>query len=373
MNRSNKMKTQTIVSNRLATLCLLCLWTLAIHAAEPSDRVSVIRVPGASKIFKAQRGTDRAIHLLFDADDGPRYVKSQDNGVTFGAPISVVDAATQKPGLKFSAWDLAVGKDGRVHVAMGNNAWKLKLPTNEWALYYATLAPGAKAFAPVRNLNRKPSEGFSLAADERGSVTASFLSGKLYAMRSRDNGETFTASAELNPAWNPCDCCTTSAAYGRDGKLAVLYREETNNDRDIYVALWDQGRDAFATRTRVSTTGWRVNGCPMTYFMITPTDTGYVAAWPTKGQVYFARLDKDGAVLPPGEIRTPGTSGMRTGVLALSANDGATLIVWKNKDVLGWQLYDAKGQQKGNPGSTQSPGNGAAGVALPNGKFVLFP
>lgn len=367
------MKTQPTVLNRRATLVLICVLAISTYTAETADRVSVNRVPDASKVFKAQRGTDGTIHLLFDADDGPRYVKSKDDGITFSAPIPVVDSAAQKPGLKFSAWDLAVGKDGRVHVAMGNNAWKLKLPTNEWALYYASLAPGAKAFSPVRNLNRKPSEGFSLAADERGSVTASFLSGKLYAMSSRDNGETFTASAELNPSWNPCDCCTTSATYGEDGRLAVLYCEETNNDRDIYLALWDQGRDAFATRTRVSTTGWRVNGCPMTYFMITPTDTGYAAAWPTKGQVYFARLDKDGAVLPPGEIKTSGTSGMRTAVLALSATDGATLIAWKNKDTLGWQLYDAKGQPDGNTGSTKSLGNGAAGAAFPNGKFILFP
>jgi len=36
------------------------------------------------------------------------YLKSKDGGLTFGSPIAVVDAAAQKPGLKFSAWDLAV-------------------------------------------------------------------------------------------------------------------------------------------------------------------------------------------------------------------------------------------------------------------------
>jgi len=353
-------------------ILLLLLAVPARPADETASRVSSIQVPGVSKVFKAQRGADGAIHLLFDADGGPRYVKSQDDGLTFSSPIQVVDAAAQKPGLKFSAWDFTVSKDGRVHVAMGNNAWKLKLPKNEWSLHYASLAPGAKTFAPVRNLNRQPSEGFSLAAGERGAVTACFLSGKLFAMVSRDNGETFTASAELNAAWNPCDCCTTSAAYGPDGKLALLYREETGNERDIYLALWDQSRDAQPLRTRVSSTPWKIEGCPMTYFTITPTATGYVAAWPTKGQVYFARLDKDGTVLPPGEIRTPGTTGMRIGLLALSAADGVTLVAWKNKDVLGWQLFDEKGQLLGNPGSASSKGNGAAGVVLPNGNFILF-
>ena len=170
------------------------------------------------------------------------------------------------------------------------------------------------------------------------------MSGKPFTMVSHDNGETFSEYAEPNPAWNPCDCCTTSAAFGPDGRLALLYREETKNERDMYVALLDPRRGTGTSRARVSGTAWKIDACPMTYYTIEGTATGYVAAWPTKGQVYFARLDKEGAVLPPGEIRTPGTTGMRTGVAALSAPDGATLVAWKNKDVLGWQLYDAKGR-----------------------------
>ena len=88
---------------------------------------------------------------------------------------------------------------------------------------------------------------------------------------------------------------------------------------------------------------------------------------------HFTRLDKDGAVLPPGEVRTTGTAGMRTGLLALSASDGAILVAWKNKDVLGWQLYNVKGQPQGEPGSATSSGNGAAGVVLRDGRFLVFP
>ena len=226
--------------------------------------------------------------------------------------------------------------------------------------------------SPVRNLNRKPSEGFSLAADERGNVTACFLSGKLYTMVSHDNGQTFGQYAEPNPVWDPCDCCTTAAACA-DGRWAVLYREETNNERDMFVVVWDQRAGTKPSRTRISGTPWKLEGCPMTDFTISRAGTGFVAAWPTKGQVYFARLDKDGAVLPPGEIKTPGESGIRNGLVALSASDGATVVAWKNKDVLGWQLYQSKGQPRGEPGSAKSYGSGAAGVVLPDGKFLVFP
>lgn len=364
-----------VMRNPWSAFIALAVFSVCCEASDVTKRVSVSRVPGAGSVVKAQAGADGTIDLLLDSDDGPQYVKSKDGGATFSAPIPVVDAASQKPGLQFSVWDLAVGKDGLVHVAMGNNAWKLKLPKEEWGLYYATLAPGDKAFSPVRNLNRKPSEGFALAAGQQGDVTVCFLSGKLYAMVSRDAGQTFTTSREPNPTSDPCDCCTSAVAYGPDGRAALLYREETNNERDMYVVLWDRQKENSPVKKRLSETPWKIEACPMTYFSINRTETGYVAAWPTKGQIYFARLDKDGTVLPPGEIRTSGIAGMRTGLTALSANDGTTLVAWKNqsKDALRWQLYDSKGKPQGEPGMEKSSGSGAAAALLNDGRFAVFP
>ena len=360
-------------STRIAITTLSLAVALVSNASDRTNQVTVVRVPSGGQTLVARLSGDGTIHLLLDSSEGPLYLNSQDGGLTFSKSIAVVHAAAQKPGLKFRGSDLAVGRDGRVFVAMSNNAWKLKLPQEEWGLYFASLAPGARAFSPLRNLNHKPSEGFALAADERGTVTATLLCDKLFVMVSRDDGEIFSASAELNPSWDPCNCCTTSAAYGADGRLAILYREETNNERDMFVVLWDQRGEAKPLRNRISVTPWKIAACPMTYFTINRADLGYVAAWPTKGQVYFARLDKNGRVLPPGEIRTPGTSGMRNSLLALSAPDGGSLIAWKSQDVLGWQLYDAKGQVKGDPGSVESFGSGATGVVSRDGKYLLFP
>jgi hypothetical protein len=356
----------------LAILALAALVRAPTFAGDAPSRVKTVRVPGADKVVRAARASDGTIHVLFDSSDGPKYATSTDGGATFGAAVAIVDAASAKPGLVFAGEDLVLGKGGRVHVALSTNAWKLKLPKEQWGFHYASLAPGAKTFSPVRNITKKPCEGFSLAANDRGDVTACFLCDKLFAMTSKDEGQTFGAAAEVNPAWDPCNCCTTSCAYGADGRLALLYREETKNERDMYVVLWDQ-RAGTKTRARVSGESWKVDTCPMTYFTVAPTATGYTAAWPTKGAVYFARLDKNGAALAPGEIKTTGTAGMRSGVLTLGAADGSTLVAWKDKDVLGWQLYDAAGKPDGAPASAPSKGAGAAGVALPDGTFVLFP
>jgi hypothetical protein len=349
----------------------LLLFLPVTNADDGSSKVTTVAVPGGGKPVVAKTDKEGAIHLLYDSENGPEYVKSSDGGLTFGPPVSVVGKGVQPEGLEYSAWDMAVGKGGRVHVAMSTNAWKLKLPVEEWSYFYANLDPDSTGFSPVRNINRKPSEGFSLAADDKGNVTACWLSDKLYANVSHDNGETFAPFVELNPRYNPCNCCTTSAAYGEDGRLAVLYREETNNERDMYLVLWDQGGGRM-TRKRVSRTSWKIDGCPMTYYAISRERGGFVAVWPTKGEIYFARLDGQGEPLPPEEIKTPGKSGMRTGMLALTAPDGSKLLAWKNGGEVGWQLYGADGQPLGQPGSAKSPGNGAAGVVGKDGRFVLF-
>jgi hypothetical protein len=337
------------------------------------NQVTTAPVPGHGQPLVARADAEGTIHLLYGTADGPQYVKSLDKGKTFSAAIPVVDRASRKPGLEFHGWDMVVGQGGSIHVAMGTNAWKLKLPENEWGFYYARLEPGAKAFEPVRNLNNKPSEGFSLAADDKGNVTACWLSDKLFANVSHDDGKTFGPNVEVNPAYDPCNCCTTSAAYGADGKLAVLYREETKNERDMYLVLWDQQREQ-TSRTRISTTLWKINACPMTYYTVTRAADGFVAVWPTGSgyDLYFARLDRKGKLLPPGEIKTPGKAGHRTGLIALSGPDGCTLVTWTKDNELGWQLYEANGRPSGLLGSARSSGNGVAGVVDKEGHFILF-
>jgi hypothetical protein len=335
-----------------------------------TGKFTLVHVPNGGQAVAATITDDGTVHLLYHSGDIPYYVKSSDAGANFSSPIAVVDEASRKPGLVFTAMSMAANQGNAVYVAMITNNWQTKLPDVPDGLIYATLAPGAKAFTPLRSLNRRPSAGFSLAADGRGEVTATWLAGKLFANFSRDGGRTFTPNTKINDTYLPCECCTTSAVYGADGKLAVLYRERTDNERDMYVVLLS--KDGHLSRTRISSTLWKIDACPMTYYMISASQEGYVAAWPTKGDIYFARLDRNGQVLPPGEIKTPGHSGMRSGVVALSAPNGESLVAWKHEDELGWQLYDPEGRPEGVPGSAKSPGKGAAGVVDKNGRFILF-
>jgi hypothetical protein len=349
----------------------LCVGSLTAGEIGPPARVSVIRTPNGGTPAEARLGPDGTIHVIYTSPSDliPYYVKSSDHGSTFSAPVPVVEQSARKPGLEFAATAMAVGQGGTVYAAMMTNNWKVKLPGVPEGLVFATLRPGANAFTPVRSLNGRPSEGFSLAADDHGNVTATWLADKLFINTSRNGGATFSSNAELNPAYDPCNCCTTRAVYGADGSLAVLYREETNNERDMYmVVVKKNGRQI---RTRISSTLWKINACPMTYYSLSATADGYTAAWPTKGEIYFARLDRDGRVMPPGEIKTPGRTGMRTGLVALGAGDGETLVAWKEQDQLRWEIYGRDGHPEGSPSSAPSAGKGTSGVVDGN-RFILF-
>ena len=337
------------------------------------SRVSTLRIPGATNVFKAVVDSRDRIHVVFDSDNGPYYTMSASSAAPFSKPMPVLPDPVAPEGLRFQAWDLAVSDSGAVFVALGNNAWKLKLPQEQWGYFLSTLRPGEGRFSGPRNLNHKPSEGFSIAAGPDGVLVASFLADKLFTMISKDDGRTFGAFAEPDPSFNPCNCCTVSTSFGRDGRLALLYREETNNDRDMHLALWEPTKKAKPTRHLVSRESWKVEACPMTYFSVVPSGVGYVAAWPTKGRIYFTRIDSNGAASASGEVRTPGISGMRTGLMALPAADGTVLVAWKNRDVLRWQLYDVTDKPQGGVGEEPSSGSGAAGVVLRDGRFVLFP
>src|SRR5262249_41614721 len=132
-------------------LAIVVALTIASAAlAENSDRVSIIPVPDHGRPVAAKMDAEGTIHLLYDSPDGPQYVKSTDHGKSFSPAISVADRESRKPGLEFHGSDMVVGKGNRVHVAMFTNAWKLKLPEEEWGFFYGSLDPGAKAFSPVR-------------------------------------------------------------------------------------------------------------------------------------------------------------------------------------------------------------------------------
>ena len=213
-------------------------------------------------------------------------------------------------------------------------------------------------------------EGFSIAAGKDGNVAVAYLRHELYWKQSTDDGKAFTANAQVDTDYLPCNCCTTSLAFGKDGTLALLYREASANRRDIFAVLTKDGKH---TRVPISRTLWELSACPMTYYKIAPAGEGFVAAWPTRGEAYFTHISSTGKMWAPGEIKVGGKTGMRSSVFAIAGKDDATLVAWKNENTLHWRIYDAAGKPLGEESTAAGAGAQSGGVADQNGNFILFP
>ena len=138
--------------NRMVSQALKLILAVAIalvgQNVRAAGKVITLPVPSGGQPMGAKTDDKGTIHLVFDTADGPQYSSSKDNGKTLSKPIPLVDRASRKPGLEFITWDMAVTPEGAVHAVLGTNAWKLKLPKEEWGYMYTRLLPEESAFEP---------------------------------------------------------------------------------------------------------------------------------------------------------------------------------------------------------------------------------
>lgn len=353
-------------SSHLHHLFLTCVLTSAACLAAAAGSPRIASLPQGATVPDAEVDSDGVIHVAYMKEDNVLYVRSRDEGRTFSEPVRVNTEEGFASGGRFRGPDLAVGSDGRIHVVWYNAGYQQKRPHEEWGVMYARLEKGAHAFEKSRNLNRKPSDNFSLAADGKGNVAVIWMAGGVFANLSSDGGKTFSPPQDLKV--DPCECCGSRAIYAADGTLSVLYRDKTDDLRDTNIASLSPGSTNWSNR-EISTAPWPINACPMTGSFLHQSASGLAAAWETRNQVYFALLD--GAKGKPVETRAAENG--RYPVILTSAS-GEKLVAWKNDSRLEWQFFDADNHPAGTPDSSPDHGpDRPAGVVTKTGTFVLFP
>ena len=109
-------------------------------------------------------------------------------------------------------------------------------------------------------------------------------------------------------------------------------------------------------------------------------DSGILAAWETKGQVAFARVDRK-----TGErsraISPSGKDGTRKHPSLATNTKGETLLAWtegtgwQRGGSLDWQVFDRSGRPIGPRGALAGGvpvWGSAAAIALPDGSFAII-
>jgi hypothetical protein len=345
-------------------------------AAKPVDKpekVTLVRVPDRGIQPQCVVDTKGVLHLIyFKGDPGAGdvfYVRSEDGGVTFSKPQRV----NSKPGSAIAVGNirgahLAVGKKGRVHVAwMGSAKAEPKGPLDASPMLYTRLNDKGTAFEPQRNVIQSAyglDGGDSVAADDAGNVYVTWHAPEpnakgegnrcVWVARSTDDGKTFAkekrAYAEATGA---CGCCGMRAFADSKGALYVLYRAAKDDvHRDMYLLTsTDKGTRFRGDKVQE----WRTENCPMSSAAFGEKNGSVFAAWETKGQVYFSRIDQEtGKRSAP--IAAPGETSKRKHPVVAGNARGETILVWTegmgwNKGgSLAWQVFDKAGKPTAEKG-----------------------
>ncbi len=366
---------------KLSFSVLALVFTLNAQA-----QVRLLRTPNEGIQPQAVVDQRGVLHLLYfkgEAGGGDvYYVRREAGSEMFSAPLRVnsIPSSVVATGTIRGA-QLAVGKNGRVHVAW-NGVHKPDGP--ETPMWYARMNAARNGFEAQRNVMQFAGGldgGGSVAADATGHVYVVWhgrgdqpgeIHRRVWVARSMDDGKSFgRETAAWQEPTGACGCCGLRAFVDRHGSLHVLYRAATESiHRDMYWLTSDDHGRSFTGRLLDR---WEINACPMSSAMLAESAAGVVAAWETQGQVYFASQSNKtpmAATSAAGKNRHP--------ALAVNAR-GETLLVWtegtgwKRGGTLAWQRYDAQGKPLGERGTAQGIAvwSFAAAIAEKDGTFTL--
>jgi hypothetical protein len=367
-----------------------------------ANDVRLLRVPNSGiqpSVLVESTGAWDVLYYGGDPKNGDLFFgRSVDRGKTFSAPLRV----NSQPGSALALGtirgaQMALGADGRVHVAWNGSAIALPAgPLNpdlgkpSSPMLYTRLNERGTAFEPQRNLIQRTfglDGGGTLAADADGNVFVAWHGKKpgaatgeagrqVWIARSGDSGKTF---APEEAAWTEptgaCGCCGMAMFAAKDGSLFALYRSATEDvHRDIYVlASKDHGRSFAGSLVQ----RWEINACPMSSMSFAEGAGSTFAAWETGGQVFYGRVSGSaigGIVSAPGEgkgRKHPRIAVNNRGDVLLAWTEGTG---WQRGGSAAWQVFDGQGKPLGERGTAPSVPvwSFAAAAASGDGGFAIF-
>jgi hypothetical protein len=364
-----------------------------------SSRVTVVAAPDGGIQPQAAIDDRGVVHLIYfkgEPAGGDLYAARLDpGGDRFSAPVRV----NSQPGSAIAigtirGGQIAVGRGGRVHVAWnGSNRAAPKNAFGGSPMLYSRSDERGTSFESQRNLMQRTSAldgGGTIAADREGNVYVAWharaedaqpgeAGRRMWVARSRDDGATFAPEEPaLERPTGACACCGTRALADRRGTIYLLYRAATGGlERSMYLLTSDDRAGHFRG---ASVHPWKADICPMSSESLAEAGSGVLAAWETRGEVYFSRVDPQTREASP-PIHPPGGRGNRKHPAVAGNARGETILAWtegtgwERGGSLAWQVFDRAGRPAVPEGRIEGgvPVWGLATVvARPDGGFTII-
>lgn len=350
----------------VSLLSALLIGGMSCSTPKKFDNVRVVSISEA-RVPDAEIDRHGFVHVAYVSGNDVYYLRSEDNGETFSVPIRVNSETGFASGGLFRGPDIAVDEADRVHVVWYNNAYVQDRPKDEWGVMYAQLNPGEASFGPNRNLDQTPSDGFSIAVNDRSQVAVLWIADSLYYRQSSDAGVSF--SPALGILASPCDCCSTRALLSNEGRLTFLYRANDDDVRDMYLGTYSIDAGTFY-RLQLNSVSWTINACPMSGGSLRSETAHVIASWESKGEIFLGLIDQQSSQTGPTEILV---SNKGKYPIAIPGSNNY-LVAWKEGARLRWQHFDGNGNAEGRIESiATNTRDQPASVYTDSGTFLLFP
>ena len=292
---------------------------------EPGPPVRVVAADGPDRAARQpQVAVDGAgrIYVAYGVGDAIRCATSADEGKTFEA-TTVGSAGVLALGMRRGPRIAAAGEAVVVTAVCGAEgkgrdgdilAWRSTDAGRTWA--------GPTRVNGVAGSAREGLHGMAGGPD--GSVFCAWLDlrekrSKVYGARSRDGGATWEPDRLVYraPGGSVCECCHPSVALAPDGGVCVIWRNQLNGARDLYLARSADGGRSFGPAEKLGRGTWPLNACPMDGGAVAVGADGHVeSAWTRAGIVYMAR---------PGEVERRLGPGIQPWI---AAGPGGPFAVW---------------------------------------------
>jgi hypothetical protein len=352
----------------LATAAVVLPPCLDTAVGETRPEVKLMRVPEGGVQPQALVDEHGTLHLIYLRGETQScdvmYCERRPDQTAFSTPLRV----NSKPGSAIAVGtvrgaQLALGRNGRVHVAWNGSDAAITSPGVGVPMLYSRLNDNSEGFEPQRNLMTLTTHldgGGSVAADADGRVYVVWhghrkvgpqeeLDRGVFVAYSADDGKTFTPERQVNPVdTGVCGCCGLKAFADSQGSVAILYRSaNSSGGRDSVLLVSTNHGAAFTSRVLGQ---WHVGTCPMSTHALGQAGTSIEGMWEKEGQIYFASIEP--AHLEAVSARAAGgaTGNRKHPTFARGRTKGSTTLIawtegtgWEKGGSLAWECLDSNG------------------------------
>lgn len=264
------------------------------------------------------------VFVVYGQDKNIYCSASVDGGKTFGAPVLVANAPGMPLGMRrgprvaATATTVLVtaisgaqggGKDGDVV------SWRSADQGKTWKRSEKTVnSVAGSAREGLDSLAAGPEDRFYCVwLDLRNNKT------EVWGAASTDGGQTWPKDQLIykSPDGGTCPCCHPSVAMDAKGTINIIFRNDINGEKDMYLARSTDGGKTFSAAGKLGAGAWKLNACPM--------DGGAVATGPDGTAVTIWRRQKNIFTAAPGKPERDLGSGEQP---SITVGPGGVYATW---------------------------------------------